>query len=133
MKWNNEEISYLPYFINFFNNLNKNTIIISKRYEIPNLQMSILKNDSNDNLNLFLEKNISKFDTLNKKIINLTKTYNANYFDLNNFICNTKKKCKFIIQDKFKYLDYSHFTMHYGKIILNKSYKSLKNEFKKFP
>ena len=43
MKWDQEELNYLPYIIKILQKYNINIVLISKRLEIPHLGMALLK------------------------------------------------------------------------------------------
>ncbi len=129
MKWDQEELNYLPYIIKILQKYNINIVLISKRLEIPHLGMALLKENNILNLNKFLDKKINRFDYLNNQLNQIAKRYDVKYFDLNQYICNKdSNSCNFINENQFKYLDYSHFTLKFGKKIMAKSLKEIINK-----
>jgi peptidoglycan/LPS O-acetylase OafA/YrhL len=119
MKWNESEIAYLPFLIKILKKNNTDIVLVSRRLEIPNIKMAILKNDNILNVNDFLNKNYKMYDEINKKL-NIIATKNSiKFFDLNKYICDqNKKSCNFIYGNYFKYLDYSHFTLEFAKNLM---------------
>ena len=129
MKWDQEELNYLPYIIKILQKYNINIVLISKRLEIPHLGMALLKENNILNLNKFFDKKINRFDYLNNQLNQIAKRYDVKYFDLNQYICNKdSNSCNFINENQFKYLDYSHFTLKFGKKIMAKSLKEIINK-----
>ena len=127
MKWNEKELAYLPYIINLIRKYNIEIILISKRIEIPHIGIGILKNSNLEELNYYINENLNRFSKINNELKELTDQYNLKFFDLNEFICKTKSKnCNFVNNNDFKYLDYSHFTLNFGKKLMKETIDKIK-------
>ena len=127
MKWNENELNHLSYILKLIKEHNAKTVLISKRIQIPNIGMAILKNKNLQELNEYINQNINRFNNLNNKLKKFEDKINIKFFDLNNYICNVNlQNCNFVNQNEFKYLDYSHFSLNYGKILMEKTLNKIK-------
>ena len=127
MKWNENELNHLSYILEVIKKHNVKTILISKRMEIPHIGMAILKNKNLQELNEYINQNIKRFNNINTKLKKFEDKINIKFFNLNNYICETNlQNCNFVNQDEFKYLDYSHFTLNYGKILMERTLNKIK-------
>lgn len=128
MKWDEDEIKYINKFSDFFaKNSNAQIIFISKRIEIPVLDRSIVINDNEEDLNLFLNKNKKLFIDFNKRLKSKLEVINNEiiFYDLNKYICE-QKICNFVDKDNFNYIDYSHLSLNGSKKVIQ---NFLKNNF----
>ena len=79
-------------------------------------------------LNDFIDTKINRFDLINKMLIQAAENYNIKYFDLNNHICKkSQNSCNFVSDKDFKYLDYSHFSLKFGKTLMRNSLNEIIN------
>ena len=127
MKWNENELKYIKYILDIIQKYNTKIILISKRIEIPNIGMAVLKNENIQELNNYINQNIKRFNDINNQLKKLDNQKDIKFFDLNEYICdNHLQNCNFVDQDEFKYLDYSHFTLNFSKILMKKSLIKIK-------
>jgi len=127
MKWNENELKYIKYILDIIQKYNTKIILISKRIEIPNIGMAVLKNENIQELNNYINQNIKRFNDINNQLKKLDNQKDIKFFDLNEYICdNHLQNCNFVDQNEFKYLDYSHFTLNFSKILMKKSLIKIK-------
>ena len=122
MKWDDEEIKYINQFLDFFNkHSNAKIVFLSKRVQIPDIERSIIIKDNIDDLNLFLNKNKKISKKFNNNFEGKVNKFSKNviFYDLNKFICE-EEICNFLKDNKFNYIDYSHFSLNGSKNVIKK-------------